>query len=73
MRSADPVAPPASCCGQCRHLLRDRHATEQVVVGLSWMGSAYGASIGDSRLCLRLDQWVRPGDGCDGFSPAESH
>jgi hypothetical protein len=42
---------------------------EQRVAGLAVFGSAYGASIGGSRLCVLHDRWVSPNDFCVRFSP----
>jgi hypothetical protein len=57
-----------SCAG-CRHRLDDRRMIEQRVAGLAVFGSAYGASIGGSRLCVQHDRWVSPNDFCVRFSP----
>jgi hypothetical protein len=56
-------------CAGCRHRLDDRRMTEQRVAGLAVFGSAYGASIGCSRLCVLHDRWVSPNDFCGRFSP----
>jgi len=56
-------------CAGCRHRLDDRRLTEQRVAGLAVFGSAYGASIGGSRLCVLHDRWVSPNDFCVRFSP----
>jgi hypothetical protein len=56
-------------CAGCRHRLDDRRMTEQRVAGLAVFGSAYGASIGTSRLCDLHDRWVSPNDFCVRFSP----
>jgi hypothetical protein len=56
-------------CAGCRHRLDDRRMTEQRVAGLAVFGSAYGASIGASRLCVLHDRWVSPNDFCVRFSP----
>jgi hypothetical protein len=56
-----------SCAG-CRHRPDDRKAIEQRVTGLIVFGSAYGASIGASRLCLLHDRLVSPDDACARFS-----
>lgn len=52
-------------CATCRH--RQPHAghIERIVPGLTAFGSAYGASIGESRLCRLHDCLVSPGDRCD--------
>jgi hypothetical protein len=73
---AENRAPPVqdarvavSRCGDCRHRLDDRLAIEQRVAGLAVFGSAYGASIGASRLCVLHDRLVSPDDRCAGFVP----
>jgi len=54
-------------CENCRFCLRDRDGTEQAIPGLAMLGSAFGASIGDSRLCRRHDRLVSPNDSCPAF------
>jgi hypothetical protein len=56
-------------CGDCRHRLDARHALEKALPGWSSFGSADGATVADSRLCLMHDCWVSPDDGCGRFSP----
>jgi hypothetical protein len=56
-------------CAACRHRLHDRQAIEQRVAGLAVFGSAYGASIGASRLCVLHDRLISPNDRCAQFSP----
>jgi hypothetical protein len=63
------VRDAAAHCAHCRHRLDDQHATEQRVAGLASFGSAYGASIGTSRLCGVHDCWVSPRDSCASFTP----
>jgi len=55
-------------CADCIHRLNDRRAIEQKVSGLAVLGSAYGASIGSSRLCLIHECLVSPEDRCAHFS-----
>jgi len=55
-------------CADCRLWLDDRLAIEQRVPGLAVFGSAYGASIGPSRLCVLHDRLVSPNDRCGRFS-----
>jgi len=55
-------------CADCRHRLDDRQAIERRVWGLAVFGSAYGASIGESRLCVLHDRLVSPDDRCARFS-----
>jgi hypothetical protein len=57
------------CCAACRHRLGDRRAIERRVAGLAVFGSAYGASIGTSRLCALHDRLISPDDRCAQFSP----
>ncbi|WP_240975741.1 hypothetical protein [Paraburkholderia aromaticivorans] len=46
---------------------------EQDVPGLAVFGSAFGASVADSRLCRLHDQLVSPGDACAQFEPIQRH
>ena len=59
-----------SRCVDCHHRLADRQAIEQRVSGLAVFGSAYGASIGESGLCVLHDRLVSPDDHCARFSAA---
>ena len=59
-------------CADCIYRLDDRLAIEQRVCGLAVFGSAYGASIGTSRLCTLHDRLVSPDDRCVRFSPMNS-
>ncbi|MHA6202827.1 hypothetical protein ACXU4B_00215 [Dyella soli] len=61
----------AARCEYCRHRLDDRRKLEQRIGGLASFGSAYGASIGESRLCGLHDRWVSPGDACASFAEAQ--
>ncbi|MGG1947594.1 hypothetical protein AB1286_22835 [Trinickia sp. NRRL B-1857] len=54
-------------CGDCRHRNPDRATIERAVAGLVVLGSGYGASVADSRLCLLHDQFVSPDDVCPAF------
>jgi hypothetical protein len=58
-----------SRCADCCHRLDDRQAIEQRVAGLAVFGSAYGASIGASRLCVLHDRLVSPDDRYARFVP----
>ncbi len=69
MNALRPEAPPAARCAHCRHRQDDRQAVEREVPGLASFGSAFGASIGKSRLCGVHDCWVSPGDACGRFTP----
>jgi len=64
--SARPCA-GAPECGRCRHWADDRALLEKRIPGLASFGSAYGASLGDSRLCLRHDRLTMPRDRCIAF------
>ncbi len=67
---AKPVAEQSSTgqrCAGCRFRLRDRAEHERAIPGLAVMGSAFGASIGQSRLCLRHDCLVLPDDSCPEY------
>jgi hypothetical protein len=64
--------PVVARCAACRHRHDDRQAIEQRVAGLIVFGSAFGASIGTSRLCLLHDRLVSPDDGCARFSATEA-
>lgn len=55
-------------CADCRHRLNDRRAIEQRVAGLAVFGSAFGASIGASDLCIVHDRLISPDDRCGRFS-----
>ncbi|WP_266183033.1 hypothetical protein [Dyella humicola] len=65
---ATPVGKLAASCERCVHRLEDQRAVEQRMPGLTSFGSAYGASIAASRLCMLHDCWVSPEDGCTQFS-----
>jgi hypothetical protein len=64
-----PTGELTARCEHCRYRLDDQRKVEQYVAGLTSFGSAYGASIGDSRLCDLHDCWVSPADNCAGFQP----
>ncbi|SAL40532.1 hypothetical protein AWB64_04315 [Caballeronia sordidicola] len=55
-------------CRNCRHREHDRAALEAMIPGLGSFGSAFGASLGESRLCRLRDQLVSPRDSCAQFS-----
>jgi hypothetical protein len=65
---ASSVGKLAASCERCVHRLDDQRAIEQSMPGLTSFGSAYGASIATSRLCVLHDCWVSPEDGCARFS-----
>ncbi|AYQ91887.1 hypothetical protein WJ59_05475 [Burkholderia gladioli] len=59
-------------CARCAHWADDRALLEARIGGLASFGSGYGASVGRSRLCLKLDRLVSPGDRCGGFVEREA-
>jgi hypothetical protein len=61
------------CCAGCRHRAENRDSLEQGIPGLAVFGSAFGASVADSRLCRLHDQLVSPGDTCAQFAPIRRH
>ncbi|GAB7537126.1 hypothetical protein [Burkholderia sp. 3C] len=65
--NAFAAIPPGAHCGRCVHRADDRALLEARIGGLASFGSAYGESVGDSRLCLKLDRLVSPGDACREF------
>jgi hypothetical protein len=56
-------------CRDCAHRDTDRAGLESLIPGLSSLGSAFGASVGDSRLCRFHDRLVSPDDQCSEFAP----
>ncbi|SAK84601.1 hypothetical protein AWB76_05858 [Caballeronia temeraria] len=62
-----PSSADAPECRRCRHWADDRALLEKRIAGLASLGSAYGASVGASRLCLRHDRLTMPRDGCIAF------
>jgi hypothetical protein len=60
---------PKPICARCAHRADDRALLERRIAGLASFGSAYGASVGESRLCLRHDVLVMPRDTCAAFVP----
>ncbi|SDD73337.1 hypothetical protein [Paraburkholderia lycopersici] len=63
--------PVAGQCMRCVHWADDLVLLEARIAGLASLGSAYGASIGANRLCLRLDRLTLPGDRCGAFEAAK--
>lgn len=57
-------------CARCAHWANDRALLEARFAGLASLGSAYGASVGASRLCLRHDRLTMPADHCAAFVAA---
>lgn len=58
-------------CGDCRYRVVDRAQLEILIPGLSSLGSAFGASVSESRLCARHDRLVSPNDRCADFTKAD--
>ncbi len=54
-------------CAQCAYWAENRAVLEARIAGLASFGSAYGASVGESRLCLRHDRLTQPEDRCAAF------
>ncbi|MGJ0526186.1 hypothetical protein ACR42A_21795 [Burkholderia gladioli] len=67
----EPADAARTDCARCAHWADDRALLEARIGGLASFGSGYGASVGRSRLCLRLDRLVSPGDRCGGFVERE--
>lgn len=59
------------CCAACRYRQGDARIIERSVAGLTVFGSAFGASIGASALCLVHDRLVSPKDACARFRARE--
>jgi hypothetical protein len=57
------------CCADCRFRAEGGHSLEQSIPGLAVFSSGFGASVADSRLCVRHDQFVAPRDSCRQFMP----
>ncbi|KAF1060346.1 hypothetical protein DX980_35370 [Burkholderia gladioli] len=68
----EPADAARTDCARCAHWADDRALLEARIGGLASFGSGYGASVGRSRLCLRLDRLVSPGDRCGGFVEREA-
>jgi hypothetical protein len=60
----DTVVP---ACAHCRHYAQDRQTLEQRIAGLVMLGSGFGASVAESRLCCVHDRLVLPADTCGRF------
>ncbi|KXU94238.1 hypothetical protein CR51_27605 [Caballeronia megalochromosomata] len=65
MSSAPRAGEPE--CARCAHWADDRALLEKRIGGLASLGSAYGASVGESRLCLHHDRLTMPRDRCIAF------
>ena len=55
-------------CGECAHRAEDRASLEAQIPGLASLGSGFGASVAESRLCNLLDRLVSPDDSCSRFT-----
>ncbi|SDV48922.1 hypothetical protein [Chitinasiproducens palmae] len=62
------MSDPATACRHCARWADDRAMLEARIPGLASFGSAYGATVGESRLCLLHDQLVMPRDHCRDFT-----
>ncbi|AJW96049.1 hypothetical protein BM43_4975 [Burkholderia gladioli] len=68
----EPADAARTDCARCAHWADDRALLEARIGGLASFSSGYGASVGRSRLCLKLDRLVSPGDRCGGFVEREA-
>jgi len=57
----------APACARCTYYVDDRALLEARIPGLASFGSAFGASVGADRLCVRHDRLVSPRDRCAAF------
>jgi hypothetical protein len=62
-----PIVDTVARCGRCAHWADNRALLEARIPGLASFGSAYGASVGESRLCLHHDRLMMPHDSCAAF------
>ncbi|PTB19196.1 hypothetical protein C9I57_19430 [Trinickia symbiotica] len=58
---------PRVRCAACGHWSSVRSSLETAIPGLASLGSAFGASAADTRLCRRHDRLTSPRDGCRSF------
>ncbi|RKP59334.1 hypothetical protein D7S86_00490 [Pararobbsia silviterrae] len=65
-----PVEPAPGRCGDCAHRSANRADLEALIPGLASLGSGFGASVAESRLCMLHDRLVSPNDACGRFSRA---
>jgi hypothetical protein len=65
--SAPPTGPS---CEACTHRLTERASLETAIPGLTSLGSGFGASVAESRLCREHDRLVSPDDSCSRFQRA---
>ncbi len=61
------LAAPFGRCADCVHRDPDPGRVERGVAGIVVLGSAYGSSIADIRLCTAHDRFVSPQDACCAF------
>jgi hypothetical protein len=59
-------------CANCEHWAQARDVLEARIAGLASFGSAFGASVGESRLCVQLDRLTMPEDRCGAFVGREA-
>ena len=57
-------------CEDCAYFSADRDEVEAKIPGLTSLSSAYGATLGESRLCSLFDRFVSPRDACASHRPS---
>lgn len=67
--SPQPLSTLHRRCAACQHRDARPAALESAIPGLAALGSGFGASVADSRLCRRHDRLVTPHDTCAAFEP----
>ncbi len=67
--SANAAALHDACahCARCAHWSIARSTLEAAVPGLASLGSAFGASAADTRMCRAHDRLTSPHDRCRSF------
>ncbi|QGZ64947.1 hypothetical protein [Paraburkholderia acidisoli] len=65
--SAAVLAVAHDACTRCACWADDRALLEARIAGLASFGSAWGATVGASRLCLHHDRLTTPEDRCAAF------
>lgn len=56
-----------AACLNCRFFLQQGHEIEKQIPGLASLGSAFGAHIGNSKLCTQHDCLTSSHDSCQQF------
>ncbi|PMS34878.1 hypothetical protein [Trinickia symbiotica] len=59
-------------CTACRYWSSARSSLEASIPGLTSLGSAFGASAADTRVCRLHDRLTAPRDGCRSFTSRSS-